>query len=147
MKITAETTFDQYIAWCELPTTTLAMIHSTEEPWRKKVDQAFEIMNCMLEDTKQDLMAESDVPSMETIIQYVDHERKMEEVFNQAVEILYVAQKRTQRQYDISDDSFRFEVDLIDKLEAKKLRNRIKNALVKVAGLIGAGLMVIHNLL
>jgi enamine deaminase RidA (YjgF/YER057c/UK114 family) len=142
--INKTTTIEEYEAWLSHPDTTIAMMREDSAKWSALIDQSFERIDAILDDMKSGI--EQKV-SMELLLYVVEQEKSMEEVINQAREVLYVAPRSTTRPYDISDDSFQFEVDLIDKLEAKKLRSRIKNALVKVASLIGVGLMVIHNLL
>lgn len=143
--INKTTTIEEYEAWLSHPETTIAMMREDSAKWSALIDQSFERIDAILDDMKSGI--EQKV-SMDLLLHVVEQEKSMEEVINQAMEILYVQKPRhAYRPFDISDDSFQFEVDLINKLEAKKLRSRIKNSLVKVAGLIGAGLMVIHNLL
>lgn len=140
--INENTTIEEYEAWLSHPETTIAMMRESSSKWADFLDRQDKANIKEIQHA-----AALEHVSMKLMEHVVKEEMIMEELLSSAKRILYVTPKYTKRPYQISDDSFQFEVDLIDKLEAKKFRNRVKNVLLKVAGLVGAGLMVIHNLL
>lgn len=151
--ITENTTIEEYEAWLSHPDTTIKMMREASEKWSVLIEQSCKRIEDILEDMKNGAEQEAHSVSMDLLIHVAEQEAIMEGISVQAREILLadylksVAPRTPMPTYDMSEDTWQFEVALIDALEAKKFRSRVKNALVRIAAAVGAGWMVIHNLL